>query len=305
MIPCGSFSFGKTGMPPLQRVRGRGKSLFQFSCSALPPPPDHSPLPPRGAARIVRTPNAASKWASAPGRGARGREREGKCNAQPGMSPVPPPKGNSRSCLPYNSTKDSPALARSLSPPKSLPRTRAQAAPPASARARLPAARPRRTAGAHPRASARGMLRAPGGAARPPPAAPAAAGFQPRLQPRARAPIPRSTPQQCHLQTQTPDECLRITMLPGLPLSFLCTEVGSQWGPAPQSPQAPIGWRLGRGRARSRTDRLCRRAGEPAPLTLPALKPGRFGAGKEGLAKFTAGELESVRKLRNRKKLGS
>lgn len=45
--------------------------------------------------------------------------------------------------------------------------------------------------------------------------------------------------------------------------------------------------------------------GEPAPLTLPALKPGRFGAGKEGLAKFTAGELESIRKLRNRKKLGS
>lgn len=46
-------------------------------------------------------------------------------------------------------------------------------------------------------------------------------------------------------------------------------------------------------------------AGVPAWLTLPALQQGLFGVDKEALDKFTAGELETVRRLRNRKKLGS
>lgn len=82
---------------------------------ALPPLP---PLDLRPAAfplsrRDPRHPEQVGSGASALGPGARGAEREGKCNARPGESPVPPPKRNPRSRLPCNSERIHPP---SLSP---------------------------------------------------------------------------------------------------------------------------------------------------------------------------------------------
>lgn len=73
-----------------------------------------------------------------------------------------------------------------------------------------------------------------------PRAAGEAGGFHPRAAARrVPAPTPRSVPRQCHLQTQTPDECLKITMLPGLPLSFFLMHVGRQ--PIGRSDTLPTG----------------------------------------------------------------
>lgn len=82
----------------------------------------------------------------------------------------------------------------------------------------------------------------------------------------------------------------------------------SQWDTAPHSPQVPIGWAAWQG-AGSESHRLSPlvswQAEVPALLTLPALQQGLFGVDYEALDKFTAGELEGVRRLTNRKKLGA
>lgn len=73
-----------------------------------------------------------------------------------------------------------------------------------------------------------------------PRAAQPAGGFHPRAA-AGRVPTPTSwsVPNQCHLQTQTPDECLKITMLPCLPLWFFLMHVG--WQPIGPCAILPIG----------------------------------------------------------------
>lgn len=104
MVSCGSFSSGgNASASPSAGEKGR-KSVSQFPGSRLcrrrrrhttRPPPS------RRAAWISGTRSRSEVGLRR--RGARGWEREGKCNAQPEVSPVPPPKRNPRSCLPCNS----------------------------------------------------------------------------------------------------------------------------------------------------------------------------------------------------------
>lgn len=193
MISCGSSSFGETGMPPLQRVRGKG-SLFsnsrarlccrrrhrQTTCRCLPAEQPGSSAPQSG---------FEAGFGARSGSTRAGEQRKVQCPARDVPCPSTEEKLKILPSLQLYQGLARP-LSLSLSPPKSLPRTGAKAAPPAPAPARLPADPPLRTAAAHPRAGASGMLRAQ---RRRGPAAASGfrgGGFQPRRQPRARAPAP-------------------------------------------------------------------------------------------------------------------
>lgn len=152
-------------------------------------------------------------------------ESEGKCQTRPGESSLPPPKRNARSCLPSNSKRDSPALSL----PELMLCTWAKTVPPASRLPPLPADLPERSprnAGAHPWTSANGILRAPRRRCPSTHERSSFRGWRIPFQAAARS-VPAQTlcsvPKQFHLQTQTPAESLKITMLPCLPLSFSCT----------------------------------------------------------------------------------
>lgn len=135
-------------------------------------------------------------------------------------------------------------LTRPLLLPKSLPCTWAKTVPPAPLLCRPPADLPLRSrgkAGVRPWVSVNGSLRAQRRRCRSsreqlPRQVDSIPGLQPRRVP---APTPRSGPKQGHLQTQTPDEGLKITMLPCQPLSFFLMHVG--WRPMRHSATLPTG----------------------------------------------------------------
>lgn len=165
------------------------------------------------------------------------REREGKCNALLGESPFPPPKRTHDLAF-LVTLKRLTALSLSWSHCGAQGRDRSSDFTARSLQT-CPCARPAWQVHIPGQVLA-GPSELSGGAAEAAEAAPEAQGFHLRAAARrVPAPTMRSAPRQCHLQTLTPDECLKITMLPCLPLSFLCTYVGSQWDAAPTlSPDA-------------------------------------------------------------------
>lgn len=209
------------------------KSLFKLCrcrrgrCRRRSPP---RRLPSRRAAWVPGTPSRFEVGASAPpGRGARGGEREGKCSTRAGVSPVRPPRRNPRSCLACNSGGTHPPCLSPEVGASHMGTARCSGSGAGSA-ARSPVSAPapggRCTSPGQCRRDAPALRRIGPAAARS--SRGAAGGFQLRLRPRVLAPTLRSAPKPCHLQTQTPDECLKITMLPGLPLSLFLMHGGGQ-----------------------------------------------------------------------------
>lgn len=189
------------------------------------------------------------------------------------MSPVRPQRGNPSSCLACNSEGTHRPF---ISPEVSAPHMGKARSPGFSAgsAARSPVAA----------LAPGGRCTSPGRCKRAAPAlrriCPAAArssrgeagGFQLRLQPRVPAPTLRSAPKPCHLQTQTPDECLKITMLPGLPLSLSYARRLAANGTQSHSPhRRPLaGGLAGGGLGASPAVSFGQRAGEGPALLTPA-----------------------------------
>lgn len=210
----------------------------------LPPPPqpplDHLPAAFLLSSEGPRHPKHVGSGASAPGRGARGWKREGKCKPQLGESSVPPRKRNPRSCLPSNSKETrppSPFSGKHCLAPGRRQFLRLHCS--AGCLQTCPCAR------AVPQVQVPGQVltgtsELSGGAA-----GAAASSFRggripsQGCSPRVPAPTPRSAPKPWHLQTQTPDECLKITMLPCQPLSSFLMHVGGQ--PMRHSATLPAG----------------------------------------------------------------
>lgn len=220
------------------------KSLFKLCrcrrgrCRRRSPP---RRLPSRRAAWVPGTRSRFEVGASAPpGRGARGGEREGKCSTRAGVSPVRPPRRNPRSCLACNSGGTHPPCLSPEVGASHMGTARCSGSGAGSA-ARSPVSAPapggRCTSPGQCRRDAPALRRIGPAAARS--SRGAAGGFQLRLRPRVLAPTLRSAPKPCHLQTQTPDECLKITMLPGLPLSLFLMHVG--WQPMGHRATVPTG----------------------------------------------------------------
>lgn len=240
-------------------------------------------------------------------RGARGGGREGKRNTQPEVSPVPPPKRNARSCLLCNSEG---THAPPLRPEVTASHTGQARASGCSARsaARRPA----------PALAPRGRCTSPGQCERDAPAprrrCPAAASsfrggrIPARLPPRAAAPTRRSAPRRCHLQTQPPAECLKITMLPGRPLPLShARRLAANGTRRPSARGRPLAGALaGGGLGASPPVAAGRRAaGAPAPLALPALQQGRFSVWHGRLGHRRGWGGGRVTRRRTRKPLGS
>lgn len=277
MISCGSFSFGKCECLPFSGREGKEVSFQILLLPALPPPPPLYRLPaafPLGSLDPGH-PKQVRSGASAPlGRGARGGgDREGKCNTQSAVSPVRPPKRNPRSCLACYSKGTHPPF---LSPEVSA--SHMGKARPSGCRAGSAARRPVSAL------APRGRCTSPGRCKRDAPAlrgiCPAAArsfrgeagGLQLWRQPRVLAPTLRSAPKPCHLQTQTPDECLKITMLPGLALSLSYARRLAANGTQSHSPhRRPLaGGLAGGGLGASPAVSFGHRAGEGPALLTPA-----------------------------------
>ena len=317
MMSRGSFSFGGNVNALPSACERERMSLFKPSCSPLCRCRCRAAVRPLACCLLpAEQPGcpaftACLKWGSDAGSGRSWVEREGKYHPRPGDTEKRKPS----SCLPPNSIEThSPCLSPAL-----LPCPWVETVPPASPLPRLPAdlpGRSRRTAGAHPRANANGVLRAQ---RRRCPSSRGQGSFRGGRIPsqavaqRVPAPTPRFSPKQFHLQTHTPDECLKITMLPCLPLAFWLMHVGGQ--PMRRSATLPAGphWLEGLTGAGSGPHRLSSLvswlAGVPTLLTLPALQQRLFFfffcMDKGALDKFMTGELDSRRRLRNRKKLGS
>lgn len=234
MISGGSFSFGETQMPPPQRVRGSGCLFSNSLAPALLPPPPLDPLPAafppgsKGPWHAEHVPRGSRRWAGAHAAG-EGR----KVQSPTGGVPFPSTEENPRSCLSCNSKETHRPLPLLESPWCTGQRQVLRLHCSLRSLQTCPCARPAWQVHIPGQVLA-GPSELSGGAAEAAEAASEAQGFHLRdAARRVPAPTTRSAPRQCHLQTLTPDECLKITMLPCLPLSFLCTYVGSQWDAAP------------------------------------------------------------------------